>query len=246
MRSSPAVSERTHGKIETLLNEIDPATAAILINALYLNAKWASPFQERNTDDAYFYPAQGDAAKTPFMSKLGQTRCFATEGEDGVLLPYRDGRLAFLAVLPSEGTGLTEYLAGWDKDTLGTFLSVAQEQTVQLSLPKFKTEWSGDLTDTLKALGITDAFNPQTSDFTPMGRSAAGEAVYLSKAVQKTFISVDEEGTEAAAVTGAMMTYGGYTVIGEYVTLVFDRPFVYAVVDMEIGVPLFLGTYEGT
>lgn len=238
------VSAYTHGKIEKLLDKLSPETAAILINAIYLDAKWEKPFDGDDTRPWTFRPAQGAAVETDFMGHKEEWLYFATKAEAGVVLPYTDGRLGFVAVLPAEGVSLSDYLALWDENTITRFLSSATQREVVLRMPKFKAEWGGELTDTLKALGLNDAFDSSKADFSAMGKTVQNDPVYLSKVVQKTFINVYEEGTEAAAVTGAIMYAGGAPAPVDYVSLVLERPFVYAIVDLERGVPLFLGTFE--
>lgn len=238
------VKEHTGGMIPTLLEKFPEGTAALLLNAIYMDAKWEKPFAPEDTRPGDFSTASGGQIETDFMHSLGDNLYFATDGEVGVILPYKDGRLGFVAVLPGEDVSLSDYLAGWDGNTLKGFLTAAATGKVSLSIPKFKAEWSGELTDTLRALGLTSAFDSGKSDFSAMGVTAEGEGVFLSKVIQKTAIDVSEQGTKAAAVTGAIMYTGAAPAPVDYVSLILDRPFVYAVVDLERGVPLFLGTYE--
>lgn len=129
------------------------------------------------------------------------------------------------------GEGLSALLSGREE----TFF-------LRLSLPKFEQEWSGELKDALAALGLTDAFDPDLADFSLLGDDPRG--YYLSQVIHAARIEVNEEGTEAAAAT-VVAAASGAAPPQEGVTLIFDRPFLYGIVDLQNGVPLFLGTFEG-
>lgn len=111
------------------------------------------------------------------MSSGGrEDRYIGTDAEQGVLLPYRDGRLAFLALMPSQGTPLGEYLDTLDGAALAGLIAGAGTEYFTLRLPKFKMMWSGSLVGALQAMGLTDAFDPDAADFAPMGRDAHGQS----------------------------------------------------------------------
>ena len=118
--------------------------------------------------------------------------------------PYDDSRLGLLLMLPDEGSSLTDYLAAWDCQTISGLLSGQESRTVDLQVPKFKAEWDGELKDALVALGLADAFDPQTADFTAMGHCDKGP-LSIGSAIHKTAFEVNEKGTEAAAVTAVIM-----------------------------------------
>ena len=160
-------------------------------------------------------------------------------GAAGVVLPYDDGRLGFLAMLP-DGE-LDAWLETLDGDTLPALLAAAEEERVLLRLPKFEAEWGGELSDALAAMGLETAFDPDRADFSALGTAPDGP-LYVSSVVHKARIEVNEKGTEAAAAT--VVGVDGAAAPTDYRELVLDRPFCYAVVDLERGVPLFLGTFE--
>ena len=156
-----------------------------------------------------------------------------------MVLPYDDGRLGFLAMLP-DGE-LDAWLETLDGDTLPALLAAAEEERVLLRLPKFEAEWGGELSDALAAMGLETAFDPDRADFSALGTAPDGP-LYVSSVVHKARIEVNEKGTEAAAAT--VVGVDGAAAPTDYRELVLDRPFCYAVVDLERGVPLFLGTFE--
>ena len=138
-------------------------------------------------------------------------------------MPYDDGRLAFVALVPQDGD-LSGYLAGWSGDTLPQVLSAAEDTLLTLSLPKFEAEWSGSLVEPLKALGLELPFDEERA---------------------QTRIEVNENGTEAAAVAAMIFApTADMPFTTEPEVLILDRPFVYGIVDLERGIPLFLGTFE--
>ena len=160
----------------------------------------------------------------------------------GVVLPYDDGHLGFLLMLPDEGVSLTAYLASWNGETAGALLKARQEARVSLVVPKFEVEWSDSLGDTLAAMGLADAFDPSSADFSAMG-SVPGKSLCVGDVIHKTVLKVNEKGTEAAAVT-AVMKATSAAPAEDPIVLRFDRPFVCGIVDLETGTPLFLGTVE--
>ncbi len=236
------VGEVTRGLIPEVLAETPaPETVLLLVNALYLKNAWASEFDPLDTRPGDFTAADGSEAETDFLSNgLRAEQYFAAEGAAGVVLPYDDGRLGFLAVLP-DGE-LDAWLETLDGDTLPALLAAAEEERVLLRLPKFEAEWGGELSDALAAMGLETAFDPGRADFSALGAAPDGP-LYVSSVIHKARIEVNEKGTEAAAAT-VVADAAGAAAPTDYRKLVLDRPFCYAVVDLERGVPLFLGTFE--
>ncbi len=144
------------------------------------------------------------------MSSGGrEDRYIGTDAEQGVLLPYRDGRLAFLALMPSQGTPLGEYLDTLDGAALAGLITGAGTEYFTLRLPKFEMMWSGSLVGALQAMGLTDAFDPDAADFAPMGRDAHGNPLYISAVEHGAGIEVDEQGTRAFSFTFIGMSGAG-------------------------------------
>ncbi|MFR5810882.1 MAG: serpin family protein, partial [Flavonifractor plautii] len=163
------VGEVTRGLIPEVLAETPaPETVLLLVNALYLKNAWASEFDPLDTRPGDFTAADGSEAETDFLSNgLRAERYFAAEGAAGVVLPYDDGRLGFLAVLP-DGE-LDAWLETLDGDTLPALLAAAEEERVLLRLPKFEAEWGGELKELLAELGLETAFDPAQADFSALG-----------------------------------------------------------------------------
>ena len=220
------VGEVTRGLIPEVLAETPaPETVLLLVNALYLKNAWASEFDPLDTRPGDFTAADGSEAETDFLSNgLRAEQYFAAEGAAGVVLPYDDGRLGFLAVLP---------------DGVPPPLEACRRK---LDTPSsLEAEWGGELSDALAAMGLETAFDSGRANFSALGTAPDGP-LYVSSVVHKARIEVNEKGTEAAAAT--VVGVDGAAAPTDYRELVLDRPFCYAVVDLERGVPLFLGTFE--
>ena len=228
------VEENTGGMIPAILTEV-------LANALYLKNTWEHEFDPVNTREDNFRPAHGSATVTDFLSNgIRQERYFRTEDAAGVVLPYDDGRLAFAAVLPDGD--LDAWLESLDGGTFPALLKSAEDTRLLLRMPKFEAEWGGELRDALTVLGLDAAFDPARADLSGLGTTESGP-LFIDSVLHRAKIQVDEEGTEAAASTVVEVRSGGPAPM-DYEELILDRPFCYAIVDLERGVPLFLGTFE--
>ena len=235
------VSDHTAGMIPQIIQRpFGEDAAALMVNALYLKNTWATKFDPSDTVTRDFTRADGTAEPLDFLQHFSRSLTYLQSGSDeGVLLPYDDGRLGFLAMLP-DGE-LDAWLETLDGDTLPALLAAAEEERVLLRLPKFEAEWGGELSDALAAMGLETAFDSGRANFSALGTAPDGP-LYVSSVVHKARIEVNEKGTEAAAAT--VVGVDGAAAPTDYRELVLDRPFCYAVVDLERGVPLFLGTFE--
>lgn len=239
------VDRATRGMIPKLVERFDDSAVLTLINAVYFKNQFARPFEEPTHEWFIdFQNADGTVSQPQGMSNGERDEIYLShENGQGVVMPYDDEKLGLLLMLPDEGVSLTDYLSGWDGKTISELLKAQTEREVVLSVPKFKAEWDGDLKDALAALGLVDAFDPDAADFTAMGSSENGP-LYIGSVIHKTAFEVNEKGTEAAAVTAVMLFCGAAMLPDDLIILRFDRPFVYGIVDLETGAPLFLGTME--
>lgn len=255
------VSQHTNKMIPEIIDQPFPEdTACLLVNALYLKNKWLYEFDPLATYERVFHHEDGSTSRMDFLSKHDTELSYINgKGAQGVVLPYDDGRLAFFALIPDEPSGLgdgtpftmnctpTELLGYWLNTLEGGDLSQlinGREDTPFLSfdMPKFTAEWKGNLEGILPLLGLEDAFVNGAADFSSMGDNPYG--YYISQVIHATKIEVNEKGTEAAAATVVAAESGAAAPPQEGITLILDRPFLYGIVDLYTGVPLFLGTYE--
>ena len=247
------VSDHTGGMIPEIVSEpFSEEAAALLVNALYLKNTWAAEFDPNQTMDRTFTHGGGAEERMDFLRHFDRSLPYLETADSvGALLPYDDGRLAFFALMPRlypDSPDFEAWLAGLDGAELGRLVRDSRDRAdffLRLSLPKFESEWKGELKDVLTALGLELAFDDTgLADFSLLGDNPYG--YYLSQVIHATKLEVNEEGTKAAAATVVEAPAGSAAPLEEPqgIELDFDRPFLYGIVDLENGVPLFLGTFE--
>ena len=238
------VSEATRGLIPEVVDSFSDEMVLALINAVYLKNMFETPFVTPAVEWYMDFTAENGAVSRPIGMSNGTRTELYVSGENGrgVVLPYDDGRLGLMLLLPDEGVALTDYLASWDGNALRELLAGRQERLVKLNVPRYEIEWSDSLRDSLSAMGMPGAFTKE-ADFHLLG-TADGAPLYLGDVLHKTVLRVNERGTEAAAVTAVMVAMGAALPPADMVELIFNRPFVCGIVDLETGAPLFLGTVE--
>jgi serine protease inhibitor len=228
------VSEATRERIPELIPEgmITPDTLVTLVNAVYLNAQWASQFSEEATDDAPFHLADGSTVDVPTMSQsMLHTSASQGDGYTAVDLPYTGDQLAMTVVLPDEGTSLADFESGLDGARLGEIVDGLDSATVDLSLPRWEFDTQIDLADSMTALGL-EIPGGDLSGITPEST--------ISAAIHAANITVDENGTEAAAAT-AVIGETGAAPVDDILEVRVDRPFLFLIRHVETGAPLFYG-----
>ena len=241
------VSQHTNKMIPQIINEpFSEDTACLLVNALYLKNKWLYEFDPLATHTMDFHHAGGPDSQVEYLRKFDtQLSYLQGKGAQGVVLPYDDGRLAFVAILPDlypDSPDFGQWLNNLEGNSLSQLINNREDAIfLSFAMPKFSAEWKGNLEDTLPLLGLEDAFVPGAADFSSLGDSPEG--YYISQVVHAAKIEVNEKGTEAAAAT-VVAPASGAAAPQEGITLILDRPFLYGIVDLYTGVPLFLGTYE--
>lgn len=167
-----------------------------------------------------------------------------SEHATGFLKYYHNADYAFAALLPEEGMTVSEYADTLTGETLLELLRQPQDVPVNVSLPKFETECSTELSDVLKSMGMTDAFDSSAADFSGMGSSKDGP-LYISKVLHKTFLTLDEQGTKAGAATAVEMESGSSAGDSQDPKeVILDRPFLYLIIDCTANLPLFIGTAD--
>jgi serine protease inhibitor len=238
------VADETAGKITGLIppGVIDAATRLVLTNAVYLKALWEHQFPPGKTQQEAFYPERSGVTPVSLMHLQAPLAYHHGDGYQAVLLPYRGGPLAMAAVLPdSPLSELTRRLAGPGVGgMLAGLLSEGERCQVDLGLPRFRVDAGFMLKDTLQALGVRTAFTG-AADFSGI---TGDERLHISAVVHKAYADVGEEGTEAAAATAvAIRALSLVRKPPPDVRLVFDRPFLFAIVDTSSGLPLFLGQF---
>ncbi|MCK5146316.1 serpin family protein [bacterium] len=226
------IEEKTHGKIEDMLEEIDPSTVLFLINALYFKADWTIQFDPDKTFDDTFQLNDGSTVDCKMMN-LHETFNWAMTDKVRIIdLPYGDEYFSMTIIQPNNGISMEEVLAGFNKAQWEQWLAALNETELDLAMPRFKVEDDWELKDVLTAMGMGVAFSGG-ADFSGINPNAD---LYIHRVKHRTFIEVNEEGTEAAAVTVVDIRE---TSVGPSMQL--NRPFIYVIRDHHSNTMMFMG-----
>ena len=241
------VAEQTHKRIEDLIPKggLDKDSRLVLVNAIYLKAAWQDEFNAQFTKPAPFHVKGGDAADVPAMNARRQYGYAKRDDYTVVTLPYVDAGLQFTVLLPDGTNGLAALEAKLTPALLAGCADLKTER-VDLSLPKFKIEPPlMALSDQLKALGVKTAFDEPrgSADFDGIAPRKPDDYLYISEVFHKTFLALDEHGTEAAAATAVVMMVGSaaHPQPPKVYQVHVDHPFLFAIQDCKTGACLFLG-----
>lgn len=231
-------SDKTHGKIPTIMDGPDPYLVMALINALYFKGEWAFEFNEK-TKKEDFATLGGGKNKVDMMSAEDKLLYAEYDGFSMVQLPYGNGAFCMDVILPAKNEDFGKAAARLDAKTFDGLLRSRSNAIVNLKLPKFTFDYNIKLNDALTALGMKKAFDDHQADFSEM----AEKSLKISLVKQKTFIDVNEKGTEAAAVTfvGMVTTSVGPSVEPRRVDFFADRPFLFIIRENSTGAVLFIG-----
>lgn len=233
------VEQETDGMIRDILKEIPEDAVMYLINAMAFDAEWETPYTTDQIYDREFFPEEGDA-QTVEMMYSREGLYLSDDTATGFLKPYKEG-YAFAALLPAEGTAIEDYISEMTGEDFLKLLNNASQEPVDTGLPKFTGETKLSLKEILKALGMELAFDLERADFADMGTYAGGN-IYIGNVLHNTYIEVDEIGTRAGAATVVEMNAGG--AMETVPSVILNRPFLYAIVDTEANLPIFLGIME--
>jgi serpin B len=235
------VARQTEGKIEKIVETIDPDAPAVILNAVYFKAAWQSPFIARATSDEDFRLTSSSTVKVPTMHRLGSYQVAARPGFRAIRLPYSVEALSMVVVLPDEVAGTENLARELDAGKLAAlFNEMTQWKTVSLALPRFKASFKARLGEMFQAAGMRRAFDLRRADFSGMTSRPPREApLAINEVIHRAVIDVTEEGTEAAAATAiTMMTTSMPAHIEPFVV---DRPFLFYIADTATGAILFQG-----
>lgn len=230
------VQDNTNNKIEKIIESVSPGDVMYLINAIYFNGKWTYRFEKDQTTDRIFTTTTGDELQVPTM-KLGKTTLNYTGTTEFQLLelPYGSKKYSMLIFLPNESFTTDDVIESMDQSSLTTWINNLKENKLQVYLPKFEFAYEKSLVDNLKNLGMIDAFDALLSDFSGISDQAD---LFISEVKHKSYIKVDEKGTEAAAVTGITFET---TSAGPEPIFNINRPFVFAIREKDTNALLFMG-----
>ncbi len=227
------VDAKTNHKITSILDQIPDDAMMYLINAIYFKANWREKFDPAKTTSDAFHGMHGDHA-VQLMHRNDHIAYTETATYQAVDLPYGDSSFTMTVILPKQTSNVNDVAASLTADSWNSLASSFSSGLIDLALPKMKLEWTASLIPSLRALGMQAAFT--NADFTPL--SPAGNQLVISEVKQKAYVSVDEEGTEAAAVTSV-----GIVATAAPIPRVMrvDRPFIFAIRERLSGTVLFIG-----
>ncbi len=228
------VNDNTNGEITEILKEISSDEVLFLINAIYFKGSWQTEFDPTKTRDSDFHLSDGTTKQVPMMVREGKYPFYYSKDFQAVSLPYGDGKIGMYIFLPSADSDLDTFLDSLNTESWENWIPELREQKIWVQIPKFKLEYRADLSDVLKALGMEVAFDKNQADFS---RMSSDSDLYISRVDHKAVVEVNEEGTEAAAVTNI-----GIAVTSLPPQFIADRPFFFAIRDNETGSVLFMGT----
>jgi serpin B len=235
------VQKQTRGKIPELFppDSLNINTRLVLASAIYFKGDWGHAFEKSQTRSEAFRVNAATTVPVPLMHQTETFGYFEDDRLQVLRMPYQGDNLAMLVLLPKKGEGLADLEKTLTAEKLATWVGQLREQKVEVALPKFKLTGGFSLEDTLKALGIKNAFAGGEADFSSM--TDGREPLFISAVVHRAYVDVNEEGTEAAAATGVAVESLSLPLRQAVPVFRADHPFVFAVSDVRTGVILFLG-----
>ena len=234
------VDAQTRHKINEIIGPgvLDDMTRMVLVNAIYFKGTWLTPFPKEATESDSFYPGPGKHIRVPFMHLSEAFRYGENDQLQWISLPYKGDKLEMLILLPRDQDGIGQLEKNLNTKNLSAWTSNMGTEEVDVALPKFKITSEFRLADTLRAMGMQDAFNPTNADFS--GMDGRLHWLYISAVLHKAYVDVYEKGTEAAAVTAVTVGVGAMPPIADK-QFHADHPFIFMIRDTTTGSILFLG-----
>ncbi|MCL2125510.1 MAG: serpin family protein [Oscillospiraceae bacterium] len=232
------VNTHTDGMVPKIIDKLDDYAVIYLINALAFDGEWLEIYKENMINPGIFTCWSGERRKAEMMHS--DEHAYLDDGNaTGFIKAYAGGRFAFVALLPNEGLSIEDYVSTLSGQSLTYTLQHKQIEKVKTAIPKFESEYSHDMKDILKEMGMLYAFDENNADFTKLGHSRQG-SFFINRVLHKTFISVDERGTRAGAAT--IVEMAETAIVDKSKTVYLDRPFVYMLIDQRTNLPFFIGT----
>ncbi|MGW8265077.1 MAG: serpin family protein [Longimicrobiales bacterium] len=236
------VRDRTGGKIEEIVDApIPSSTVMFLINATYFKGKWTHRFDKGKTSQASFFPEDGTSETVPLMEITDTLPYTETGSYQAVDLPYGGGAFSMTVLLPRGEGSVHELVASLTPSAWREMIGNFTEREGTVHLPRFRLEWGKLLNQTLQAMGMVEAFLPGAADFTGLSDQALEMGLFVSKVKQKSYVDVNEEGTEAAGVT---MVQIDRSASPDRFDFRADRPFLFVIRERFSGTVLFAGTFH--
>lgn len=244
-------AQETHEKIPKIIERIDPADVLLLLNAVYFKGQWQHPFNKAQTQARDFALSDGTSRKVARMAQSGRFDYFETSQVQAIRLPFGDGELAMEVLLPAKSASLEALETELTPELWAVWRSQFVARQGSLELPRFELKSHYRLNAPLQALGMRRAFDSHAAEltgmFAPPSEHARGKPFFISLVLQSTYWKVDEEGSEAAAVTSIGVRAAAIARPERPFQMIVDRPYLCAIEDRRSGVLLFVGAiYDPT
>ncbi len=240
------IDEKTNGLIPTMLEEpLDSQTKLALFNTVYFKGDWKKPFLQESTIDYDFTTTDGTTVTVDMMHQSEELFDYVKDDTvEGVILPYAEGNLAFVALKPLNNTKVRDLYSQLTTEQISSLINEKSEKTINLMLPKFEVSFDKILNSSLINMGMKLPFDSNLADLSKLGQTENDNNLYVGLVRQKAVIIVDEKGTEAAAATQVSIREMLAITDIDSIDLFFDQPFIYILMDMETEVPIFMGIMD--
>jgi serpin B len=230
------INSKTKGKIDKIINQVKPEDIMYILNAIYFNGEWEYRFDAGKTSNQAFKKEDNSVIQAPTMTIENKFNYFGASDFEMLELPYGSGKFSMLILLPKSGKKVNDVISSLTVSNLNNWISGLSETNKKVYLPKFEFKFDKSLLTDLEALGMIDAFNPFKSNLSGISEVAQ---LYISEVMHKSYIKVDEKGTEAAAVTSITV---GLTSVGPDLAIFrVDHPFVFMIREKDTNSILFIG-----
>ncbi|NQU87747.1 MAG: serpin family protein [Mariniphaga sp.] len=233
------VADKTNHKIETIIDQLDPMDVMVLLNAVYFNGIWQTKFDDEGTHELPFLKNNGTVIDVAMMNKEDKVEYTSNDFFSAVQLPYGTGQYKMVVFLPASGKNSDDIINSLSVSNWKNWMESFQEKEhVVVTMPRFKYRYELELNDVLKEMGMVKAFSDQNANFSKI----SDIFIYISSVIHKTYIDVNENGTEAAAVTAiTFSTTSAGPEQAQKIYFTVDKPFVYVIIEKDTNAILFIG-----
>ena len=234
------VADKTQGKIGSIIDTLNPLALLVALNAIYFKGLWETPFEKTLTREEPFFIPGNHTIKVPLMRRSGYYPYYEESAFQAVRLSYRGNRVSMYIFLPSKESSLPAFLSTLTSAQWGHLMWTFTDTKGVVGLPRFKFEHGIELNPILASLGMSEAFDPGRAKFD--GMALRPPPVYIGEVIHRAVVEVNEEGTEAAAVTSVMYGASARQSKPRVFQMILDRPFFFVIRDDHSNMILFMGT----
>ena len=232
------VAEKTNDKIQKIIEQLSPLDRMVLLNAIYFYGTWTNEFEKEGTHNLPFKKTNGTSLEIPMMNKLEKLPYASNNLFKAIKIPYGNGQYNMVVFLPVGGNNSQDIIDEFSSSNWKNWMeSFEMTDRVKITMPRFKYSFETKLNEVLKIMGMKKAFDENSANFSGI----TDDDLFISEAIHKSYIDVNETGTEAAAVTGLVFTTTSIGNEPPVVPFFVDRPFVYAITENDTDAILFIG-----